>query len=173
MSIQRVSGELMLGSRLKRLGERLFAEVGRVYRNLAIPFEPAWFPIFFLLDRHGSLSITTLAREMGVSDPAASQLVRRIQQRELVEIQPGERDRRVKMMILSPAGRELLKQVKPVWLALQRTLNEMAPENNMQHLLTMLTNLEDALGQELLTGMVQHTLKAQRLSQSPQPRSKS
>jgi DNA-binding MarR family transcriptional regulator len=173
MSIQRVSGELMLGSRLKRLGERLFSEVGRVYRNLAIPFEPAWFPIFFLLDRDGSLSVTTLAREMGVSDPAASQLVRQIQQRGLVEIQPGERDRRIKMMILSPSGRKLLKQVKPVWLALQQTLNEMVPEDNMQHLLTALTSLEDVLGQELLTGLVQHTLAAVPLTQFTYPRSKS
>ena len=173
MSIQRVSGELMLGSRLKRLGERLFSEVGRVYRNLAIPFEPAWFPIFFLLDRHGSLSVTTLAREMGVSDPAASQLVRRIQQRGLVEIQPGERDRRIKMMVLSTSGRKLLKQVKPVWLALQHTMNEIMPGDNLQHLLTALTSLEDALGQELLTAQVQHFIGKILLPQNIHLRSKS
>ena len=38
-------GGLALGSRLKRLSDRLYRGVARIYRELDVEMEPRWFPV--------------------------------------------------------------------------------------------------------------------------------
>ena len=63
MTFYRRTGELILGTRLRRLSERILADVSRVYREMSIPFETSWFPLFHLLHERGSLSVTEVARD--------------------------------------------------------------------------------------------------------------
>jgi hypothetical protein len=45
----RALGRIALGSRLKRLSERLLSDVARVYESQGIDFKPPWFPLFSLV----------------------------------------------------------------------------------------------------------------------------
>lgn len=156
----------MLGSRLKRVGEKLLSEVGRVYRDLGIPFEPSWFPVFFLLDRHGTLPVPILVREMGVTDSAVSQLVKQMQHHGLLDENREPRDRRTRILSLSPAGKELLDRVRPVWQTLSAVLAEMGP-GGVQPLLRQLDDLEEAIQVRSLTDRVRlilhESLQGERL----------
>lgn len=169
-SIYQSAGELLIGSRLKRLGERIFSEIGRVYRELDIPFEPAWFPVFFLLDRRGAMPVTSLSRAIGVSSAAASQFVRKLEERGLVLITTGEHDKRVRAVTLTETGRELLQRVRPVWQALSSALAEMeAGRDELRRLLELLTGLENGLNQEALIERVLRRLPASSHSPKENP----
>jgi DNA-binding MarR family transcriptional regulator len=57
----------------------------------------------------GSLTISVLAREIGVSVSAATQLADRLESADLVERVPGTRDRRRKQLRLTDNGRKLMR----------------------------------------------------------------
>ncbi len=118
------AGTLLLASRLKRLGDRLFSEITKVYKSLNLGFEPSWFPIFYLLNRDKSHSVSTIAREAGVTDSAVSQLIKQLREKKLIRIVTNVEDKRAGAICLSSAGEKLLETVKPVWNAIEFTLEE-------------------------------------------------
>ena len=67
-------GVLILATRLRRASERLLSEITSIYKGLDISFEPSWFPFFFLLDDHRTLSVSDLTERLRVSQSAVSQL---------------------------------------------------------------------------------------------------
>ena len=46
--------ELALGSRLKRLSERMLASASDVYQEFGVDINPKWFTLMALLDAKGS-----------------------------------------------------------------------------------------------------------------------
>lgn len=127
MSIFNDAGLLIIGTRLKRLSDRFLNEVARIYKSQNIRFEPAWFPIFFLLDKKGSLSLTEIASELEVSHSAISQMITQLLNKKVVEIQQEASDARIKKIVFSVKGKKLIEQVHPIWAALQKSLNQLMP----------------------------------------------
>jgi DNA-binding MarR family transcriptional regulator len=129
---------------MKRLGDRLFAEITRVYRGINSGFEPSWFPIFFLLNRDGVHSVSSLAREMGVTDSAVSQLIRQMKDRGIIVMSVQKGDKRAGSISLSAQGIDMLNQVKPIWKAIEATLEEnLMSGRHGPSLLYALAELED------------------------------
>ncbi len=127
MSIFNDAGLLIIGTRLKRLSDRFLNEVARIYKSQNIRFEPAWFPIFFLLDKKGSLSLTEIASELEVSHSAISQMITQLLDKKVVEIQQDASDARIKKIVFSVKGKKLIEHVHPIWAALQKSLNQLMP----------------------------------------------
>jgi DNA-binding MarR family transcriptional regulator len=119
-------GYLVLGSRLRRLSELFLSEVNKAYRSEGIVFETTWFPVFYLLSAHNSLSIQELCEQIEVSHPAASQLVSNLKSKGLVLTTTSTEDARKQLVKLSPAGKKLLKKVLPMWDAIRETMEEVA-----------------------------------------------
>lgn len=61
------------------------------------------------LYHHGSCGVTDVSRQSGVTNAAASQLVDRLVDKHLVERIEDARDRRVKQLSLTGAGRQLVE----------------------------------------------------------------
>lgn len=140
------AGTLLLASRMKRLGDRLFSEITKAYRSLGVPFEPSWFPVFFLLDRDQSHSISSMAREMGVTDSAVSQLIRQLKERDLLGVINDRDDKRAGTICLSRKGQKLLQQVKPVWKAVEISIEEaLSSGRHGVSLLSAMEALEDSI----------------------------
>ena len=78
-------GYLVLGSRLKRLSESFLSEVNKAYQAAGIEFDASWFPVFYLLLNNSTLSIKELSDTIGVSHPAASQLVTNLKGKKLIK----------------------------------------------------------------------------------------
>lgn len=125
MGFYEETGILILGTRLKRLSERFLSEVGKIYERMDMEFEPAWFPLFFLLHRQGPLSVTEIAEILKVSQPAASQIVSLMSRKGLVSMTPDMDDRRRKIVSFTTAGEILLKELIPVWETLEKSMYEM------------------------------------------------
>ena len=78
-------GLLTLGTRLRRLGERLQLQTQAVLAASDLTVPVSHFPLLAALDRHGALSVGSLAEAIGVSQPAVTRQLGRLQADGLVE----------------------------------------------------------------------------------------
>jgi len=138
-------GYLVLGSRLKRLSELFLSEINKAYRAEGIVFETTWFPVFYLLSEHKTLTIQELCEQIEVSHPAASQLVTNLKSKGLVTTTTSPEDARKQLVKLTAEGKKLLKKIIPVWDAIRETMEEVAGGNpESEAILNTLTTLETA-----------------------------
>ena len=108
-------GPLALGSRLRRLTDRLMADAVRIYRGQHFTFQPRWFPLFYLLSYRSPLSVSEAAAALGVTPPAVSQTVKELQRRRLVSSTRDPRDERRRRLALTEKARQLLPSLLPLW----------------------------------------------------------
>ena len=157
-------GELALASRLKRLSERLMADVGRLYRERGLAFEPRWFLLFFELGRCGPLSVTDLAGRIGVTHPAVNQGAAELLRAGLLRASGDRRDKRRRLLELSPKGQRLLAALQPLWREIRQAnaglLDEASPG-----LLGEIGRLERALDGRSMHDRVTGSVKQRQLEQ--------
>ena len=140
------TGILILGTRFKRLSERFLTEVGKIYEKLDINFEPAWFPMIFLLHKNGPLSITEISEQLNVSQPAASQLVSALTKKGFLRLIPDRDDKRKKIVNFSEQGKIILKQLIPIWETLEKSMFEIFSEDDETfHIVESFNQLEKKL----------------------------
>ncbi|MBI9109170.1 MAG: MarR family transcriptional regulator [Spirochaetales bacterium] len=165
MNLYREAGELLLGSRLKRLSERYLSEISRVYRTLDIEFDPSWFPVFFLIERDGTVKISQLAEELQISQSGATQLIKGLERKGLLEeFQAEGRDRRTKNVRFTSEGRRLLNDVRPVWNALACSMRSLLEEgSNSRIFLPAMAELEDEFDETPLGDRVLYQLSRKQL----------
>ncbi len=105
------AGPLALGSRLRRLSERLSEDAASIYKRYETDLKPKWFPVFYVLSRHGAMSITNLATEIGHSHPSVSKMVSEMLHSGLVRHQQDPLDGRKNLVCLSPKGLTLTETI--------------------------------------------------------------
>ena len=119
-------GLLFLGSRLKRLAERIQADVAEVPERAGLAIQPAHYPLLATLDRHGALTMGELAEAMQISQPGVTRTLSRLVARGLVEARRAHRDPRHKTILLTAAGRAALVRSKLlVWPQVEASVREM------------------------------------------------
>lgn len=157
MSLYEALGPLALSSRLKLLSETLAKDVGSIYQQLGISFEPRWFTYFWILRQQQPLPITELARELRQTHAAIVQLTNLLEKKGLVSSSKDKRDERRRQVSLSPEGEQLFEEVEPVLTAIEQANKELlqlaAPE-----LLHHLLSLEQALEQKPMYDRVMDNL---------------
>jgi DNA-binding MarR family transcriptional regulator/ribosomal protein S18 acetylase RimI-like enzyme len=138
-------GHLFLGSRLKRLAERLQAGAGKAFRDAGYPVQPGQMPLLAALDRFGPLSVGAMVEALGVSQPAVTRNLAGLVALGLVTTAPAQNDRRQKTIALTPDGTALLAAAKAqVWPLIDAAVTAIcAPMSGP--LLEQVTALEAAL----------------------------
>jgi DNA-binding MarR family transcriptional regulator len=131
MNFYQQLGALVFGTRLKKLSDYFLSEINKVYSDQNIPFEASWFGVFYLLDKHQFLSIYEIAETLEVSHSAISQLVKSLEDKNLIVLTPSADDRRKKDIELTDDGKILLEKIKPVWKALDQTMTPLLEENDV------------------------------------------
>jgi ribosomal protein S18 acetylase RimI-like enzyme len=111
-------GSLLLGSRMRKVSEALYAGVDEVYRSAGVTLPSRCFPILLLLRDHGRLGISELAARLGQTHPAVSQMSRKLLRHRVVRESPDPRDDRRRLLSLSPRGRSVMARLQPVWKAI-------------------------------------------------------
>lgn len=155
MSIFQKTKGLMLGTRLKRLGDRFLQDVSKIYKIENIPFEPSWFPVFFLLNENNKMRVTEIADELEVTQSAASQMISILKKKNYVEIEKDKKDKRIKVVFLSKEGVKLLEEVRPLWETMLMSLEEM---ENLKSLLKSLEKFENTLNETPLYNRIKEKL---------------
>jgi len=82
--------------------------------------------------RHGPMTLTELAGANGVDAPYATLIVDKLEDRGLVERQPHPDDRRRKLVMLTPAGRDALATADAILLRPPRALGALNAEELRQ-----------------------------------------
>jgi len=148
-------GELILGTRLKRISEKLLNDVSNIYKHLNIPFEVSWFPIFYLLNENKKLSVTEIANELEITHSAVSQMITILDKRGLVKFIDDENDRRRRFICFTKKGKELMSTLPPIWKAMQHSMQDIFSDGiNSPHILSALDEIEDSLEKENFTSRV-------------------
>lgn len=126
----RDAGVKVLGTRLRRLFERLNGNVTELYRR-ELGFEQRWFALGMLLNERGPIDSGQAASLLGQSHVAIVQVVKAMVKAELIERRSHSEDRRRKILHLTPFGISQIAKAnaisRTVQLAAEGLLDEAAP----------------------------------------------
>jgi len=138
-------GYLALGTRLKRVGERLQAQTQVVLGEAGIDFPASHFPLLAALDRLGDVSVGELAEALGASQPGVTRMLDRLEAEGLVESTQSVDDRRVRTIGLAKPGRQLVSRAKrSVWPVVEAAVAD-ACAGPARSLLAALSAFEEAI----------------------------
>jgi ribosomal protein S18 acetylase RimI-like enzyme/DNA-binding MarR family transcriptional regulator len=108
-------GLLAFGSRLKMLLEELYRDIAQVYKSNNLDFEPRFFLLFYTLKDGQKIKITDIAKEIGLSQPAISQLTETLEKRGFISFIKDKKDTRIKLVSLSAKGKKLIPVLEEIW----------------------------------------------------------
>tara|TARA_R110001599_G_scaffold151336_3_gene336007 strand:+ start:105 stop:1082 length:978 start_codon:yes stop_codon:yes gene_type:complete len=144
-------GYLALGSRLKRLAERMQADAAQIFEQNCFITQPSHFPLLAALDRYGPLTVTEAVAALGVSQPAVTRSLVGLVDMGLAETTVSDSDRRQKSISLTPEGIDAVARMKrEVWPHVARAAEELAagPDTN---LLEQIARIEAAFDEKSLS----------------------
>lgn len=127
-------GALALGSRLKAVSDTLYEAVDEVYRTHGLELQSRWYPLLRMLGEQGPLTVGEIALGIGQSHSAVSQLSSRLSRDGWLRAGGDQRDRRRRLLALTPKAEAELKRLRPVWRAIQSSLDQVIGEAEVDFL---------------------------------------
>jgi DNA-binding MarR family transcriptional regulator len=150
-------GLLCLGTRMKRLGERLQSQTQAIVDAVASDISAGQYPLFGAIDRLGPLTIGELAEALGVSQPGTTRTVNQLVVLGYLEIKPSVGDQRRKVVDLSVKGQALVDISKvEVWPKVESAVTDLC-RGLEGPLLEQLAAIEDGLEAESLSSRSRKT----------------
>lgn len=125
-----VGGCELTAEEVMELGRRLMDSLRELHWRDLLPLRLTMPQVkaLHVLSRCGKVTAGELARILGVAAPTVTDLVDRMSSLGLVERERGQADRRVVQLSVTPAGEEILRQVRQEhWTLLRDLLEEMSP----------------------------------------------
>lgn len=160
MSTLQTYGSLMLGSRLRRLSDQLYAGVDSSYLAAGVELSSRCFPLLMLLRDNGPTSITVLATQIGQTHPVVVQLGRKLLDAGVVVEMSEPKDERRRLLALSESGQVLLRGMEPLWNDVKAAIDAVL-EGKAAAWIATLDKIEASL-QEQAFGVVIATCRRQR-----------
>lgn len=142
-----------LGSRLKRLAERMQADAAEVARSLDLPVQPAQMALLMTLRLHGPISVGELAERLQVAQPTVTRAVGTLG--DFVEARRAEGDQRTRRLALTPKGEALLDRIQSELLPRIDPAAASLLEGLSGDFMQDLTKVEERLAQASLLARVQ------------------
>lgn len=158
--------ELALGSRLKRMSERMLTSASDLYQEFGMNINPKWFTLMALLDSKDRskqiLTIVEASSLLGLSQPALSQFCKELQSEKLIKIVKDRSDSRKRILSLTTKGRERLQEMQPIWEAVQQAAVDLCTEHNNDFYRALLL-LEKSFSSASLLTRTRHYIKQQAM----------
>jgi DNA-binding MarR family transcriptional regulator len=155
-------GYLALGTRFKRIGEKLQAHTQRILEAHDLKIAAGHFPFLAALDRLGPLTVGELADAVGVTQPGATRTTAQLSAIGLVKIATARDDQRRRSVSLTGEGSRLVAAGKrTAWPLVERAVHDLC-RSLEGSLLAQLAALEDGLAAEPLDRRVTPRLSEAR-----------
>jgi len=162
-------GHVALGSRLKRLAERLLADAAAILDQAGIPIQPSHLALLAALDRYGPLSIMEAVASVGFSQPAMTRTVAALRAAGLITTEQDPSDARAKKIALTNSGRAILmKTQERVWPKVSTAVSDLA-SGREQELLALLTLFETQLAERSMLQRVTNPFTLIRVDETITP----
>jgi DNA-binding MarR family transcriptional regulator len=114
--VVRTLGFLCMGSRLRRIGERLQADMQQIIDEIGLGIQAGQYPFLAAIDRAGPLTVGELAQAVGITQPGATRTTGQLLELGFVDMQPAPDDQRRRLVSLTDKGQELIDYSKiSVW----------------------------------------------------------
>jgi DNA-binding MarR family transcriptional regulator len=127
-----------LGALLEHLLGTLDEDAVRIYKSIGLEsYRPRYTPVVRLLAEQGPASIRRIADGTSLTHSAASQTVAQMVRHALVTTRAGTKDRRERLIELTPKARKMLPQLRRCWRAMDAASAALSPRSGPQ--------LEDSL----------------------------
>ncbi|KQZ29348.1 bifunctional helix-turn-helix transcriptional regulator/GNAT family N-acetyltransferase [Caulobacter sp. Root1472] len=147
-------GPAFLGSRLKRLSDRLQAEATAVLQAHDLPIQPAQQVLLAALKQDGALTIGALAQRLRLSQPTITRTVQGLVDQGLVAVSRGARDLRHKTLSLTEDGARVIGAAqREIWPRVAAAVTELC-DGGEQALLDQISALEARLDARSLVDRV-------------------
>ena len=117
-------GVSALGTRLRRLFERLNGPVSDMYRT-ELGFEQRWFALTLALERRGPCAVKDAAQMLGTSHVSVLQVARAMEGQGLLKKSSSETDRRSTYLALTEEGRAVAARLEPLSKRVDRAAQEL------------------------------------------------
>lgn len=145
--IVRSFGFLTLGTRMKRIGEKLQADTQRIIDDLGAPVQAGQYPLLGAVDRLGPLTVGDLAEAIGITQPGATRAAAHLVKAGLLEMRAGRDDQRMRILSLTAKGQKIVDDAKrDVWPRVEAAVANLC-EDLSGPLLDQLAGLEDGLAE--------------------------
>ncbi|RKN80042.1 bifunctional helix-turn-helix transcriptional regulator/GNAT family N-acetyltransferase [Ulvibacterium marinum] len=119
-------GYLAGASRFRRISEKLQKDGDKIYSDANIKFKASWFSVYYVLAKSNSpQTILEISEQIGFSHITVKNILRELKKEELVGIKPNPNDKRSKLVELSKKGKELQKELEPLWLSFSNMLKDL------------------------------------------------
>ena len=139
MDFYNMIGKMAIGSRLRRLNERITEDGSKIYDLFGVALDPKWFPVFYALSLKGEASVTEIAKFIGHSHPSVSQIVKEMKKHSILKTDKSAKDGRVNIVKLSEKGKQLIPKLEKQCADVTQAVDELLSET--QH------NLWKAIGE--------------------------
>ena len=142
-------GYLALGSRLRRLSDRIMSDGTEIYREAGVDFEPRGFPLFRLLAERGPMAVGEAAAELGLTHAAISQTARLLEKKRLLTSKRDPKDSRRRVLSLTDEGRRRCEALEPLWDDIEASAQDIVRFAGVD-VLAAIDGIEQALAEESL-----------------------
>lgn len=148
--VVRTLGFLCLGTRMKRLGERLQADTQAIMEEMDVGIAPGQYPVLAAIDRLGPLTVGELAGVLGVTQPGVTRNVSQLESLGLLDTGPAPGDQRRRIVSLSKAGAAMVREAKAsIWPRIEAAVSDLCAGLDGP-LLDQLDAMEDRLAERPL-----------------------
>lgn len=105
-------GVTFLGSRMKRLADRLQTDAAATLQAMDLPIQPAQQQFLAVLRQQGPQTVGGVAQHLRISQPTATRAIQALMEQGLIDASREGRDQRQKLLSLSPDGEALMDRLE-------------------------------------------------------------
>jgi DNA-binding MarR family transcriptional regulator/GNAT superfamily N-acetyltransferase len=144
-------GAIAMGSRLKRLSDRLLADAADILDAAGLPLLPTQVALLAALERHGPMTIGAAAEGLGVSQPAATRTVANLIERGLIDSATDAGDGRMRLLSLTASGGAVIARTRrEIWPRLSQAVSGLC-DGRERDLLTLIATMEARMSEKTMT----------------------
>jgi DNA-binding MarR family transcriptional regulator/N-acetylglutamate synthase-like GNAT family acetyltransferase len=128
MDFYKMVGKMAIGSRLRRLNERIIEDSAKIYGLYGVGLDAKWFPVFYALHLKGEASVTEIAKLIGHSHPSVSQIVKEMKKQGILVTDKSTEDGRVNIVKLSEKGTQIIPELEKQCADVNQTVEALLSE---------------------------------------------
>src|SRR5665213_1348835 len=121
-------GCMAMGSRLRRLGDRMADDSAQIYALYGVDLQPRWFPVIYLVYERGEESIKSIAEEIGHTHASVSQIVTEMVRGGYACLKKRKADGRKTFVALTTKGKNALNKFQEAYVDIRKSVEEMQTE---------------------------------------------
>ncbi len=163
MDLIKELGEIALGSRLKRISDRINQEISKIFKSQNINIEPSLLPVLLYLNENESASVQELASALNFTHPAVIHLLKQMSKRDMVDTFADRDDGRKRMIRLSGNGKKILDSAEDVLDEIRISVKELVGSPGYDFMVIM-DQLEKTLNEKTLIKRTEERIKQKLMS---------